>query len=279
VFIDLHTHSNFSDGVLSPQALVERAAQRGVSLLALTDHDTMAGTAAAVAAGGACGVRVLPSVELSCLWRGHGVHVVGLALDGEDAALNAVLQGLCDARVERLLVIAACVEQAGVADFLAETRARLVGLQAPGRAHLAQWLIERGAVDSAQTAFKKFLGKGARAYVPSPGVSLDVGVAALRAAGGVACLAHPARYVQSNGQLRKLLGDFVGAGGEAMEVSTSGDNGQIVEKLATLAGDFGLLASVGSDFHLPGLRWRDLGRYLPLPVRCRPVAERWLSSQ
>jgi 3',5'-nucleoside bisphosphate phosphatase len=268
--IDLHTHSNCSDGSLTPADLVARAAAAGVEVLALTDHDTVAGLEEAEHSAGVHGLRLVPGVEISATWRAQSIHVLGLWVDPASAELRGVLGGQADRRRSRMRKMCDRLGKMGLpgAQLLAAVEAQ-PGL--PTRSHLANAMVAGGHVDRADQAFRKFLGSGKAAHVAAEWPALDVVVGWIRAAGGVAALAHPARYALSAGARRQMLADFVAAGGAALEVVSGGNGAQHVEAMAALAVKYGLMGSVGSDFHDPRLTWNPLGRSLKLPDCVTPV--------
>jgi 3',5'-nucleoside bisphosphate phosphatase len=268
--IDLHTHSNCSDGSLTPAELVARAAAAGVEVLALTDHDTVAGLKEAEHSAGVLGLRLVPGVEISASWRAQAIHVLGLWIDPASAPLRGVLATQGERRRLRMRKICARLGKLGLPgmELLAAVEAH-PGL--PTRAHLANAMVAGGHVNRADEAFRKYLGSGKAANVAAEWPALDVVVGWIRAAGGVATLAHPARYSLSAGARRQLLTDFVGAGGAALEVVTGANGAQHVEAVAALAVKYGLMGSVGSDFHDPQHTWNPLGRSLKLPDCVTPV--------
>jgi predicted metal-dependent phosphoesterase TrpH len=267
--IDLHTHSNCSDGVLAPAALVALAAQRQVELLALTDHDTAAGCDEARAACQTHGIGFVPGVELSCQWRGREIHIIGLDLDTAHAPFISHCAAVLGLRRERIGAIAQRLSRAGLPGE--ELAAEALAAAAPTRAHLARGLCSRGLAASVQAAFDRWLKRGQPGYVAACWPALASAVHCIVAAGGAAVLAHPHRYPLSNGVLRELLADFKAAGGVALEVSLAGMGPADANRLATLARRFDLAGSIGSDFHEPGLPWRPLGRFAKLPDRITPI--------
>jgi predicted metal-dependent phosphoesterase TrpH len=268
--IDLHTHSNCSDGSLRPTELVARAAAAGVEVLALTDHDTVAGLEEAEQSAVTHRLRLVPGVEISASWRAQPIHVLGLWIDPASAELRGVLGTQAERRRARMRKICARLEKLGLPGprLLAAVE---VQPGVPTRAHLANALVAGGHVDRADQAFRKYLGRGKAAHVATDWPALDVVVGWIRAAGGAAALAHPARYALSAGARRHMLADFVSAGGAALEVVTGGNGAQHVEAIAALAVKYGLMGSVGSDFHDPQLTWNPLGRSLKLPDCVTPV--------
>ena len=269
---DLHAHSAASDGTLSPAGLVRRAAARGVRVLALTDHDTTAGLAEAAATAEAEGVELVPGVELSTAWEGVEVHVVGLWIDPAHPALQAGLERQRRSRLERARAMGERLARAGIPGAYEGARA-LAGGEVVNRSHFARFLVASGHGRDLAQAFGRYLQRGRPGYAPPSWVPLAEGIGWIRAAGGVAVLAHPGRYRLSGGRLRRLVAAFRGAGGEAIEVVSGSHGPAQMHVAAGLARRFGLLASVGSDFHVPGNPWRELGRLDPLPDGCVPVWE------
>ena len=268
--IDLHTHSNCSDGSLTPAALVEFAATAGVQVLALTDHDTVAGLDEAERSAVAQGLTLVPGVEISAVWRAQAVHVLGLWIDPASPELRGMLHAQGELRRVRMVKICARLEKLKLpgAQLLAAVQMH-PGL--PTRAHLAQALVAGGHVATHEAAFRKYLSKGKAAHIAAEWPALEQVVGWIKRAGGVASLAHPARYSLSAGARRRLLSDFAGAGGTALEVVSGGNGAQHVDTCATLAVTFGFLGSVGSDFHNTQAAWNPLGRSLKLPDCVTPV--------
>lgn len=268
--IDLHTHSNCSDGSLRPAALIERAAAAGVQVLALTDHDTVAGLDEAQSAARACGLRLVPGIEISAAWAAQAVHVLGLWIDPASPELRGVLHAQGELRRMRMRKICARLEKLRLpgTELLAAVE-RNPGL--PTRAHLAAAMVAGGHVESHDAAFRRYLSKGKAAHIAAEWPALKTVVGWIRAAGGVASLAHPVRYALSAGARRHLLADFTAAGGTSLEVVTGGNGDQHVDTCAALAVKHGLFGSVGSDFHSPQAAWNPLGRSLKLPDCVTPV--------
>jgi len=263
---DLHAHTWFSDGTLSPRALLERAAARGLTHLAITDHDTTAAFDAIDPDWIAPNLQLLPGVEISTLWERQEVHIVGLGIDRREVTLAALLQGQQQLRRERAAAMDMSLQKAGICG-LTEYLATLP-CTAVGRNHVAQFLLDRGIARSKEHAFKNFLGDKGRYAASARWCSIDAAVNAIRAAGGIAILAHPNRYRISNPALRRLVGEFAAAGGEGLEVSYSNLDADRLDHLASLCLANDLWASTGSDFHTPGNHWMDLGKFRLLPARC-----------
>lgn len=250
--VDLHCHSNRSDGVLSPSDLVRRAAAHGVGLLALTDHDQVSGLAEAARAARETGIGFVPGVEVSVTWRGTTVHVVGLGIDPDDVRLGAGLTHVRSGRTRRAQAIALALEDAGVPDPF-DGALRHVGDAAMiSRTHFARYLVEIRAVTDVRDAFRHFLVPGKPGYVPHQWAPLPEAIGWICGAGGHAVLAHPSRYQLSSGALHALLGEFRDAGGSGLEVVTSSHSPDQYRVFGALARTYGLHASRGSDFHAPG---------------------------
>ncbi len=268
--IDLHTHSHFSDGALSPAELLAGAAARGIEVLALTDHDTVAGLDAAQRAAQDHAVRLVPGVEISASWRAQAIHVLGLWIDPASAALEASLAAQAGLRWIRMRKICLRLSKLGLpGDELLRSVAAQPGL--PTRAHLAHALTAGGHVQNFDEAFRRYLGQGKPAHVAAQWPALETVVGWIVAAGGVAALAHPIRYALSAGARRRLLSDFAAAGGTALEVISGGNGASQADACAALAANFGLSGSVGSDFHGPQFAWNPIGRLLKLPDCVTPV--------
>lgn len=274
--IDLHTHSLHSDGTLTPAALVALAAQRGVGMLALTDHDTTAGLADARAAAQDTDMRIIGGVEITAGWRGQEIHIVGLGIDTDSTVLQQHLAAIVELRRARITAIGARLARHPKLQQSGRDLATQVLEQpaVPTRAHLARALVTAGMAASTQDAFDRWLGRGMAGHVPQEWPDIGSAIAAIRAAGGQAVLAHAHRYKLSAGALTHLCGEFREHGGAALEVSLPSMSPNHHDRLARLARAHGLAGSVGSDFHEPGLPWRPLGRFAKLPEGIEPLHAR-----
>jgi hypothetical protein len=272
---DLHSHSTSSDGVLSPRQLVDRAADHGVDFLAITDHDEMRGLIEARATAAERGIELVSGVEVSITWRAATVHIVGLRVNPDDELLASGLGRNRAGRTERAERMAEELAKLGVPDALAGAYTYASNKDLIGRTHFARYLVEYGLVKDVKTVFKKYLVKGKPGYVHHEWASLADALAWIRAAGGQSVVAHPGRYHFGRERMRDLLREFKELGGDAIEVVTGSHTADQVPVYADLAVEYDFLASVGSDFHAPGEGGRELGRLMPLPLRCRPVWERW----
>ncbi|QIK38143.1 PHP domain-containing protein [Caldichromatium japonicum] len=273
---DLHTHSTASDGTLTPSQLVVRAHAAGVRVLALTDHDTTDGLAEAGSAAAALGLYLVPGVEISVTWGGITVHLVGLHIDPGNAALQAGLTRLLDFRAWRAEEIGRRLAQHGIAGAYERARTLAQG-RLVGRTHFARFLVECGQAPDVQTVFRHFLTRGKPGHVPSDWARLEEAVGWIRAAGGEAVIAHPARYDLTARQLSRLCGEFRELGGLGIEVVSGSHDRDAILRMAQLARAQGLRASAGSDYHGPEQPWLELGRLPPLPAGCVPIWADWPS--
>ncbi len=271
---DLHSHSTASDGELTPAELVKHAAEKGVQVLALTDHDVTDGLSEARAAADACGIELINGVEISVTWNKKLVHIVGLKVDPQNAALQAGLVELRHTRDGRSLKIAERLAKMGVEGALAGAQAYANG-KILSRTHFAQFLLAQGYVKTMQGAFDKYIGEGKKGYAAGEWTSLADAVSWINGAGGVAVIAHPARYQLSATKLRELCGEFKELGGVGIEVVSGKSDPLEVRNMGEYAQRFELAASMGSDFHGPSQAWLQMGRLPPLPKACRPVWQCW----
>ncbi len=268
--VDLHAHSTASDGSLSPIAVVDAAADAGVTCFALSDHDTVAGLDAAARQARSRGIRLLPAVELSVTWQRKGLHLVGLDIDPASTPLRAGLDSQQQRRQQRAEAIAAKLERIGIADAFDKVGAMADGGQIT-RTHFARLLVAEGICKNLKQAFERYLGPGKGAYVGVEWAGLEEAVGWIRAAGGRAVLAHPLHYKLSAAWRERVMNAFKEAGGVAVEVSCGNSSAAEVQLSAIEAQRHGLMGSIGSDFHSPEQRWLGLGRLHPLPATVIPV--------
>ncbi|MFK8016232.1 MAG: PHP domain-containing protein [Gammaproteobacteria bacterium] len=272
---DLHTHTLYSDGSLSPAAVCALAHEQGVDLLAITDHDTLDAYADVGLSGGPSPELVV-GLELSALWTKRPVHIVGLGVDPQHEGLRAGIVAQRAARELRATRIAKRLEKRGIPNALEGAR-RHAGQGILGRPHFAAHLVECGAVRDMAQAFHQFLGHGKPGDVSTPWPQMATVIDWVREAGGVAVLAHPAKYKLTRTKLNELVAAFKTAGGAAMEVISGTQQYAQTQTLANLCEEAGLLASSGSDFHHPDQRWAQIGKGLRLPSRLTPVWTHWRS--
>ncbi|MEM8817705.1 MAG: PHP domain-containing protein, partial [Pseudomonadota bacterium] len=241
--IDLHTHSNASDGELSPVALVRLASDAGVDMLSITDHDTLAAYADLRTPDA---MRLIPGIELSSHWLKHGVHIVGLNLDLASPAIAAAIARQQEARLLRAERIADRLLAGGIGIDLSQVLERAAG-GSVGRPHFAAELVESGIAKDRRTAFRKYLGAGKAGDVKTLWPKMDEVIGWIRDAGGCAVLAHPAKYRLTWTRRRLFITDFERAGGGALEMVCGPQTPELTRRLAALAVDHGLAVSGGSD--------------------------------
>ena len=276
--IDLHTHSTASDGRLAPAELVKRAAEAGVEVLALTDHDGTDGLDEARRSAEAAGIRFINGIELSVTWNKRTIHIVGLNFDPDYAPLKAGIQSLQDFRQSRAREIADKLEKAGIEGAYDGAKA-FSGGKMLGRMHFANFLVSAGYAKNVRSVFKHYLVNNKPGHVTGDWASMEDAVGWITGAGGVAVIAHPARYKLTRTKLRKLIKDFITAGGVGLEVVSGSHDINEMKTMACHAADFDLYASSGSDFHDPDFPWIKLGRLPPQPEKCKPVWDLFLPAE
>ncbi|SJM89573.1 Protein TrpH [Crenothrix polyspora] len=269
---DLHCHSKASDGVLSATDLVQRAHSQGVTTLALTDHDTVAGLAEAHICADSIGITLINGMELSANWKSHCFHIVGLGIDSTYAPLLASLENMQTTRDQRAAKIADKLAKKRIPGALEYVQNK-AGDGMITRTHFADFLVSQHHVDTQQEAFDRYLGKGKSAFVATEWPELAQAVSWITAAGGVAVLAHPLRYKLTAAWMKRVLATFKEAGGQAIEVVVSRMNADDIKLATSYAMQFELAGSMGSDFHTPANQWVELGRLAPFPDKIKPVWE------
>jgi len=273
---DLHSHSTVSDGTLSPRDLVRRAAEQGVELFALTDHDELGGVAEAAACAAQVGLAFVPGVEISVTWAGRTVHVVGLGIDPANEALREGLATVRSGRTERARRMAEQLATVGIGGAFDGALKHVGNPELVSRTHFARFLVELGVCRDTREVFGRYLVEGKPGYVPHRWAQLSHAVRWIVEAGGLAVIAHPGRYRFTENELWALATEFRELGGAGIEVVTSGHGAAEAQRFAAMALEFGFAASRGSDFHGPGESSAELGRVAALPQRLAPVWERFL---
>ncbi len=269
-WIDLHLHSTASDGELAPADLVAAVAAAGVKVMALTDHDSVAGLDEARAACVQHGLQLVNGVEISCRHDTLDVHIVGLGIDPASPQLQGHLAAQMARRAARAQVISTRLQKEGFPDLLERASAGAPqGI--PARPHFARALVAAGHCRDEKDAFAKYLSTGKPAYVKMDWPSLADAIGWINSAGGVAVLAHPHRYKLTRTKLDLLLRGFREAGGRAVEVAVANQEATSVQQLADFSCRYGMVASKGSDYHGPSMRWVQPGKMPALPSRCTPV--------
>lgn len=273
---DLHCHSYFSDGALSPAALLEKALAVQVQCLALTDHDTTAGSKELRNLADPEQITIVDGIELSVRWKMHDIHIVGLNIDPSAPALMTLLEKQGLQRTQRAEFIATALENLGIVECLQKAR-EIAGQGSIGRPHFAQVLINEGKVRTMQAAFTQYLGRGKKAYVPTSWISIEEAVSGIVQAGGQAIIAHPLKYKLTRTKLHALIEAFKNVGGVAIEVVSGEMNVAQIGEMVGLTQRFDLLASTGSDYHSDEYSIIGLGQQRPLPTNCKPIWELWKS--
>ena len=272
---DLHCHSTRSDGLLAPADVIRRAAERGVEVIALTDHDEVAGLAEARSAARDAGIQFVDGSEVSVTWRGDTVHIVALGIDPANAELAGGLADVRSGRDARARRIGEALGRAGISDAFEGARGYVTSERLISRTHFARFLIDAGHVRDLKEAFKRYLTTGKPGYVPHAWGTLAEVVGWIHGAGGQAVIAHPGRYKLTASGLRALLAEFRDLGGDALEVVSPSHTPAQYTEFATLARTYGLKASCGTDFHGPGESRLDFGELPPLPAGVDPVWSTW----
>ncbi|MGX1925239.1 RNase RNM [Vibrio sp. NH-7] len=273
--IDLHSHTTASDGRLPPNELIDRALSFNLEVLAITDHDTVDGLTPAhdYINENQLPIKLINGIEISTVWQNKDIHIVGLNIDLNSPALQALIAQQKAHREGRAELIAHRLSKATREGVLEEVK-QIAGDAPVTRAHFAKWLVENGYAKTMQQVFKKYLTRNNPGYVPPAWCSMSEAVEVIHAAGGQAVLAHPGRYDLTAKWIKRLLAAFVEAGGDAMEIAQPQQGQQERRNLADYAIQYKLLASQGSDFHYPS-PWMELGRNLWLPSGVEPVWKDW----
>ena len=268
---DLHCHSTSSDGLLSPADLVRRAVDKGVDVLALTDHDNLSGLSQAADTAKKLGLHFVTGVEISTSWNDVTIHVVGLGVDPGNQTLGQALVDVRSSRGRRAERIAEGLSEAGIPNALAGAMAFCEDPALISRTHFARYLVSVGHATDVKSVFQHYLTPGKPGYVAHDWATIADAVEWIRAAGGHAVVAHPGRYKLNRHEMTQFLTEFKEAGGVGIEVITGSHSPEQYGEYALRAREFGFLASRGSDFHGPGETRLDLGQLPPLPADLRPI--------
>lgn len=270
---DLHCHSIVSDGTLTPEELAQRAAANGVALWALTDHDEIGGQARAAAAAHAQGMRYLTGTEISVSFIGKTVHIVGLGFDPEDARMRQGLLQTRGGREQRAREMAEQLAKIGIKGAFEGALSYAGNHELISRTHFARFLVEAGVCRDTNDVFRRYLTEGKPGFVEHRWATLKDAVTWITQAGGVAVVAHPARYKFTANEEYALFTEFKNHGGLGVEVITGSHTAAEYITYADTAREFGLAASRGSDFHSPTESHTDLGTLPLLPSGLTPVWE------
>lgn len=276
--IDLHCHSTVSDGVLTPTEIVNHAAEKGLRVLALTDHDDVAGLASARAVAEAHNIQFINGVEVSVTWRRRTLHIIGLKIDAEYTPLVEGLANIRAGRHARAEGMAQALDKVGIHGALEGAYEYSKG-GIISRTHFARFLIEKGYAKDTKAVFKHYLVKGKPGYVEHQWASLEDAMAWIIGSGGVAVIAHPGRYDLGRVTMLELMHEFRALGGEAIEVVTGSHTVDQYQEFAKMAKAFDLASSMGSDYHGKGQTYIEMGRLPSLPSNCVPVWRDWTEVQ
>ena len=268
---DLHCHSVVSDGTLTPEELATRAARNGVELWALTDHDEIGGQARAAQAAREQGIKYLSGVEISITFIDKTVHIVGLGFDTADERLRQGLVRTRGGRGQRAHEMSDGLAAVGIKGAYDGALKYAGNHDLISRTHFARYLVETGVCRDTNEVFRKYLTEGKPGFVEHRWASLKDAVTWINQAGGVAVIAHPARYRFSANEEFALFTEFKDHGGQAVEVVTGSHSPAEYLTYADTAREFGLAASRGSDFHSPDESHTDLGTLPLLPAELTPV--------
>lgn len=274
--VDLHCHSTVSDGLLSPREVVRLAHSRGCQLFALTDHDDLSGLPDAADEAALLGMPFVNGVEISVSWGKHNLHIVGLGFDRDNVALCEGLARVRSGRGERAERMAASLlAKGGIDGTLEGARKYAENPDMISRAHFARYLVEIGQCKDVRSVFHKFLKPGMPGFVEHEWARLHEAVEWITGAGGVAVLAHPARYEMGQETLRVLLIEFKRLGGGALEVASGCHGIADQARFARLAKEHGYQVSCGTDYHATNEGAREPGMNSDMPDDCDPVWARW----
>jgi 3',5'-nucleoside bisphosphate phosphatase len=268
---DFHCHSTVSDGLLPPDVVVRRAAANGVDRLALTDHDSTSGLDLARRTAAEVGIELVNGVEISIEWEGMPYHIVGLGIDPDEPTFASGLESVRSGRVDRAQRMSAELEKVGIRGVFEGAQKYAENPLLISRAHFGRYMVEIGVASDLHKIFESYLVPGKPGYVDHRWATLEESVSWIHAAGGLAVVAHPARYKVSNATLRRMLDAFKACGGDAIEVATGSHNAEQMAYFARVSWEYGFLGSRGSDFHGPDESWADLGKVSELPEGVTPV--------
>jgi len=269
---DLHSHTIHSDGSLTTEELLSRAIENDVDVLSITDHDTIDAYRAMPRVPQR--IQLVPGIEFSTQWEHIGIHVLGLNIDPGSTAIAEGVRFQSKARIDRARQIAERLEKRGIQGAF-DGAAKLSANDYIGRPHFARHLVETGRARDMQDAFKRYMGDGKAGDVQQHWAGLAQIIEWIKGANGIALLAHPLKYKLTRTRLKRLLSCFVEAGGQGMEVISGQQTAQQTTALARLCAELNLLASCGSDFHMPDRRWAELGSFARLPENVTPVWTRF----
>lgn len=275
MIFDLHCHSFYSDGIDSPENILNKAFDNNVNYIALTDHDTIAGLQPLRDAADklSLNIGIINGIELSVKWKKNVIHILGLNLQ-EPNSLDELLVYQNQQRIERAKKIAVCLEELGIQEAYQKAH-DIAGHDRIGRPHFAKLLLNEGKVKDLNTAFKRYLVRGRSAFVPVNWVGIEDCVRYIMQSGGVAVIAHPLKYKLTQTKLNELIGEFKEVGGSGIEVISGRMHPNQIQSLLSICKRYNLVGSTGSDYHGQTMSNIDLGKQQQLPLGCTPVWQTW----
>lgn len=266
VGIDLHSHSTASDGTLSPNELVKRAFENGCSVLALTDHDCIDGLVEANFTANQYGMKFVSGVELSVSWKSYTLHIVGLDFDETNDNLINGLENIRKGRINRAMKISEELEKVGIKNAFDGAKQYCENIDMISRTHFARFLVEQKICNDIDDVFNHYLVKGKPGYVPHYWISLKEAIDLIIGAGGIAIIAHPARYKMTDDDFKELINEFINYGGTGIEAISGRHSLEENEKYLNIAKEYKLFVSCGSDFHQPSSnKYREIGNTICIP--------------
>lgn len=272
--IDLHCHSVFSDGALTPEELLQRAQFKQIKCLSLTDHDTIEAYQRLNEAALDSGVTIINGIELSVRWKKYDIHILGYQIK-HTPELFSLLERQTNSRILRAEQIGDALESYGIENAYVKA-CELAGHKRAARPHFAKVIVNEGKARDMQAAFKQYLVRGRKAYIPTPWISIEEAVSGINNAGGQAVIAHPLKYGLTRTKLHELIIEFKEVGGAGLEVVSGDMNTTEIKEMAGMCIRFDLLASSGSDFHSDAVSRVALGSQQKLPTICTPIWHNWI---
>lgn len=242
-WVDLHVHTNFSDGLLTPTQVVRKVKEAGLKAVGIVDHDTIDGISEAVNAGSRLGIEIVPGVELSSQYEGKDIHIIGFYFDPDHPRLMKYLECFRQERYRRAAKMIRNLNQIGICLTMEEVECRARG-RCIGRPHLAEVLMEKGYVETFQEAFQRYIGYGSQVYEEKYRINPDEAIALISEARGLSFLAHPGYVLSDN-----IICRFIKAGLDGIEIVHPKFNQERTQHLHQFAQNHGLLVSGGSDCH------------------------------
>ncbi len=272
--IDLHCHSTISDGLLTPSELVNYANECNVNVMALTDHDDIAGLEEARKVSDKLGIVFINGVEISVTWNKRTLHIVGLNFDDKNNSLLSGLKSIRDGRELRAEKMALSLGMAGIMNAYQGAR-RYAKNSTIGRIHFAQYIVEQGYAKDIKSVFKKYLTPGKPGFFDHQWVALEDAVSWIKNSGGEAVIAHPGRYDMGSKLYPRLFQEFKELGGSGVELISGSQDPAQTNYFCKLANDYELFGSCGSDFHGPGISHKAMGSVCNMPQLCQPIWNKW----